>query len=262
MTYIKNRKPTSPGVRHRIDLYNDYLFRGKPLKKLTKGSTKISGRNNRGQITTRHRGQGNKQNSRIKTFLNYNNKGLVLRVEYDPKTNCHLSLVKWYYYEADSPRLSYLPAESKTRAGDQVYVNPNFITKGSVYGLGRLPEGEKIFGVELFRGSGPKLARSAGMFCKLLKHNQDRGTSVIELPSKARKELRSDCLATLGEASNSSHHLIKLGKAGRNRWKGFRPTVRGEAMNAVDHPHGGNSAGGGPPRTPWGKLAKWVPSKL
>jgi large subunit ribosomal protein L2 len=140
--------------------------------------------------------------------------------------------------------VSYLPAEKSLRAGDFIHVNPQFLSIGSIYSLSQLPAGSKVFGVGL------RLALAAGCSCVILKHDQETRKTLLKLPSGARKPFHSKELAILGESANPRHQLIKLGKAGRKRWQGFRPTVRGEAMNAVDHPHGGNSAGGGQPRTP------------
>jgi large subunit ribosomal protein L2 len=262
MQKIVKRKPTSPGLRHRVDVFSDHLFRGKPFKSLTKGGVRISGRNNTGKITTRHRGGGNKQRQRLgQDFSNQYSKGLVLRIEYNPKSNHHIGLVRWLDYRIKGQGVGYIIAEKTLQPGDYVYQSPNYLSTGSTYPLGCVNEGAEVYGVELVRGGGPRIARAGGSCCRVLKHDQVKNTTWVELPSGVRRELDSQCLGTLGVSSNPFATYLRGGKAGRNRWKGFRPTVRGEAMNAVDHPHGGNSTGGSQPRTPWGKLAKWIPKK-
>jgi large subunit ribosomal protein L2 len=258
---IVRRKPTSPGMRHRIDIYSDHLFRGKPRKSLVTGVVSVSGRDRWGRITTRHRGGGNKGRVRVITHpSSFRQRGLVLSIEQNPSSNAHLALVKWVSVGQNlGPRYSYIKPEDGLRAGDNIFHNEAFLVKGSAYMLGSVPEGEKVYGLERVPGKGAQIATSAGSFCRILKHDQGKKTTLLELPSKERREFNSSCMAKLGSCSNPGFFHVQLGKAGRARWRGFRPTVRGEAMNAVDHPHGGNSAGGGQPRTPWGKLAKWIP---
>lgn len=269
---IKTYKPITPGLRHRIDVKDKNLWKGKPCKKLVKGLTKTGGRNQHGRITIRRRGGGHKRLYRTidlqrNTGL-YTKNNTVLRIEYDPNRTGYIALC-----QTETGKLFYILAPEGLKAGDTfagrlANSNTSEVTNeslnpkiGESLPLQEIPKGALIYNVETKPGEGGKLARSAGVSCILIENLENSEYTMIQLPSGKRIQLLSNCLATIGEVSKSNHNKIILGKAGRKRWLGRKPKVRGEAMNPIDHPHGGKSHGPGglntQPRTKWGKLAKW-----
>ncbi len=252
---IAKSKPTSPGQRHVVRVKRDGLHKGGPLRALVAKKSKTGGRNGNGRITTRHKGGGHKQRYRIIDFKRDKDGvvGSVERIEYDPNRTAHIALVK---YEDGEYR--YIIAPAGIKAGDKVQSGDDApIAKGNCMSLRNMPIGSLVHCVELKIGKGAQLARSAGASAQLVAREGDYAT--LRLRSGEMRKVHADCRATLGEVSNSEHNLAKLGKAGAARWRGIRPTVRGVAMNPVDHPHGGGegrTSGGRHPVSPWG-----VPTK-
>ena len=252
---IVKSKPTSAGRRHLVKVVNPDLHKGAPYAPLVESKSKSGGRNNAGRITTRHIGGGHKQHYRVVDFKR-NKDGIpakVERLEYDPNRSAHIALVCY----ADGER-RYIIAPKGLKAGATVQSgNAAPISVGNTLPLRNIPVGAVIHGIELKPGKGAQLARSAGASVQLVAREGQYAT--IRLRSGEMRKVLSECRATLGEVSNSEHSLRKLGKAGAKRWRGVRPTVRGVAMNPVDHPHGGGegrTSGGRHPVTPWG-----VPTK-
>ncbi len=252
---IAKSKPTSPGQRHVVRVKREGLHKGGPLRALVGKKSKTGGRNGNGRITTRHKGGGHKQRYRIIDFKRDKDGvvGAVERIEYDPNRTANIALVK---YEDGEYR--YIIAPAGIKAGDKVQSGEDApISKGNCMTLRSMPIGSLVHCVELKIGKGAQLARSAGTSAQLLARDGDYAT--LRLRSGEMRKVHADCRATLGEVSNSEHNLRKLGKAGASRWRGVRPTVRGVAMNPVDHPHGGGegrTSGGRHPVSPWG-----VPTK-
>ncbi len=254
MSVIK-RKPTSPGRRHVISVVGADLFKGRPQKSLLEKKTKSGGRNNNGRITTRHIGGGHKQHYRLIDFKR-NKDGIparVERIEYDPNRTAHIALLLF----SDGER-RYIIAPKGLVQGDEVQSGTTASIKpGNCLPLRNIPVGSTVHAVELKPGKGAQLARSAGASAQLVA--REGRYSTIRLRSSEMRKVLSECRATLGEVSNSEHSLRKLGKAGAARWRGIRPTVRGVAMNPVDHPHGGGegkTSGGRHPVSPWGTPTK------
>jgi large subunit ribosomal protein L2 len=254
MAVIK-RKPTSPGRRHVVSVVNTELHKGAPYAPLLEKKSKSGGRNNTGRITTRHRGGGHKQHYRVIDFRR-NKDGIpatVERLEYDPNRTAHIALICY----ADGER-RYIIAPKGVKAGDVVQSGSAApIKPGNTLPLRNMPVGSVIHCIELKPGKGAQIARSAGTSVQLVAREGQYAT--LRLRSGEMRKVPSDCRATLGEVSNSEHSLRSLGKAGATRWRGIRPTVRGVAMNPVDHPHGGGegrTSGGRHPVSPWG-----VPTK-
>lgn len=254
MAVIK-RKPTSPGRRHVVSVVNPDLHKGAPYAPLLEKKSKSGGRNNTGRITTRHRGGGHKQHYRVIDFKR-NKDGIpakVERIEYDPNRTAFIALVCY----ADGER-RYVIAPKGVKAGDTIQSGEDApIKAGNTLPLRNMPVGSVIHCIEMKPGKGAQLARSAGASVQLVAREGQYAT--IRLRSGEMRKVPVDCRATLGEVSNSEHSLRSLGKAGATRWRGIRPTVRGVAMNPVDHPHGGGegrTSGGRHPVTPWG-----VPTK-
>lgn len=252
---IVKSKPTSAGRRHLVKVVNPDLHKGAPYAPLVESKSKSGGRNNGGRITTRHVGGGHKQHYR-KVDFKRNKDGItakVERLEYDPNRSAHIALVCY----ADGER-RYILAPKGLKAGAVIQSGDAApISVGNALPLRNIPVGAVIHGVELKPGKGAQLARSAGASVQLVAREGQYAT--IRLRSGEMRKVLSECRATLGEVSNSEHSLRKLGKAGAKRWRGVRPTVRGVAMNPVDHPHGGGegrTSGGRHPVTPWG-----VPTK-
>ena len=248
-------KPTSPGRRHVIKVVHADLHKGKPYAPLLEKKSKSGGRNNNGRITTRHIGGGHKQHYRVIDFKR-NKDGIpavVERLEYDPNRTANIALLKY----ADGER-RYIIAAKGMKAGDQVVSGADApIKSGNSMPLRNIPLGSVVHCVEMKAGKGAQIARSAGAAVQLVAREGDYAT--LRLRSGEMRKIRTECRATLGEVSNSEHSLRSLGKAGASRWRGVRPTVRGVAMNPVDHPHGGGegrTSGGRHPVTPWG-----VPTK-
>ena len=254
MAVVKS-KPTSPGRRFVVSVVNDELHKGEPYRPLIAKKAKTGGRNNQGRVTTRHRGGGHKQRYRIIDFKR-NKDGIpavVERLEYDPNRTAHIALVRY----ADGER-SYVIAPNKLAVGDTVQSGSDAPIKiGNCLPLRLIPLGSVLHCIEMKPGKGAQIARSAGASVQLIAREGD--TATLRLRSGEMRKIVADCRATIGEVSNSEHNLRSLGKAGTKRWKGVRPTVRGVAMNPVDHPHGGGegrTSGGRHPVSPWG-----VPTK-
>ncbi len=248
-------KPTSPGRRHVVKVVHADLHKGKPYAPLLEKKSKSGGRNNNGRITTRHIGGGHKQHYRVIDFKR-NKDGIpavVERLEYDPNRTANIALLKY----ADGER-RYIIAAKGMKAGDQVVSGADApIKSGNCMPLRNIPLGSVIHCVEMKAGKGAQIARSAGAAVQLVAREGDYAT--LRLRSGEMRKIRVECRATLGEVSNSEHSLRSLGKAGASRWRGVRPTVRGVAMNPVDHPHGGGegrTSGGRHPVSPWGTPTK------
>jgi len=252
---IAKSKPTSAGRRHQVRVVGHELHKGAPHAPLLEKQSRNGGRNNNGRITTRHVGGGHKQHYRIIDFKR--NKDViparVERIEYDPNRTAHIALLLF----ADGER-RYIIAPKGLQAGDAVQSGSSAPIKvGNCLPLRNIPVGAVLHAVELKPGKGAQLARSAGASVQLAAREGRYAT--LRLRSGETRKVLADCRATLGEVSNSEHSLKKLGKAGAARWRGVRPTVRGVAMNPVDHPHGGGegrTSGGRHPVSPWGTPTK------
>lgn len=252
---IKTYKPTTPG--HRQMSVTDYsaLSKVEPEKSLLTSLKKNSGRNSYGRITVRHRGGGNRRKYRIIDFKRdkADMKANVLTIEYDPNRSAHIALVQ---YEDGEKR--YIIAPNGLKVGDVIMSGPNAdIKPGNALPMTNIPVGTFIHNVELHPGKGAQLARSAGIMAQLMA--KEGAYALIRLPSGELRNVPVGCMATIGQVGNIDHENVKIGKAGRTRHMGIRPTVRGSVMNPVDHPHGGGegkSPVGRPgPVTPWGKPA-------
>lgn len=247
-------KPTSPGRRFVEKVVNPDLHKGRPYAPLVESQKKTGGRNNNGHITTRHQGGGHKQLYRIVDFKR-NKDGIpavVERLEYDPNRTAYIALLKY----ADGER-RYIIAPKGLKAGDAVQSGDDAPIKvGNTLPLRNMPIGATIHCVELKAGKGAQLARSAGASMQLL--GRDGAYAIVRLRSGEMRKIHVECRATFGEVCNSEHNLRVLGKAGASRWRGVRPTVRGMAMNPVDHPMGGGEGRnkGCHPVSPWGQKAK------
>lgn len=252
---IVKAKPTSPGRRGVVRVRHDHLHKGAPHAALLEKKNKSGGRNNNGRITTRHIGGGHKQHYRVIDFKRDKDgiPGKVERIEYDPNRSAHIALVLY----ADGER-RYIIAPKSLLAGDPVMSGREAAIKtGNTLPLRNIPVGTVVHCVELKPGKGAQLARSAGAAVQLVAREGQYAT--LRLRSGEMRKVPTRCRATIGEVSNSEHNLEKLGKAGAKRWRGVRPTVRGVAMNPVDHPHGGGegkTSGGRHPVTPWGQPTK------
>lgn len=255
MAEVIKTKPTSPGRRHLVKANRQALHKGKPHAALTRKKVKTGGRNNTGQITVRHQGGGHKQLYRVIDFTRLKDgvSAKVERIEYDPNRTCHIALVLY----ADGER-RYIIAPKNLEVGKEVISGVDApIKTGNCLPLQNIPVGAVVHAVELKPGKGAQLARSAGTSVQLIA--REGSYALLRLRSGEIRKVPVGCRATIGEVSNSAHNLIVLGKAGAKRWRGIRPTVRGVAMNPVDHPHGGGegrTSGGRHPCTPWG-----VPTK-
>ena len=234
MAVLKS-KPTSPGRRHVVRVVSEDLHKGAPHKALLEKQSRKGGRNNNGRITTRHIGGGHKQHYRVVDFKRTKDgiPAKVERLEYDPNRTAHIALLLF----ADGER-RYIIAPRGVNAGDVLQSGSAApIKTGNCLPLRNIPVGSVVHAVELKPGKGAQLARSAGASVQLVAREGQYAT--VRLRSGEMRKVLADCRATLGEVSNSEHSLRKLGKAGAARWRGVRPTVRGVAMNPVDHPHGG-----------------------
>jgi large subunit ribosomal protein L2 len=254
MAIVKS-KPTSPGRRHVVKIVHDDLHKGAPYAPLLEKKSKSGGRNSNGRITTRHIGGGHKQHYRLIDFKR-NKDGIpakVERLEYDPNRSANIALVLY----ADGER-RYIIAPKGVSANDEIISgDASPIKPGNTLPLRNIPVGSVIHCVEMKPGKGAQIARSAGTSAQLVAREGQYVT--LRLRSGEMRKILSECRATLGEVSNSEHSLRKLGKAGASRWRGVRPTVRGVAMNPVDHPHGGGegrTSGGRHPVSPWGMPTK------
>jgi large subunit ribosomal protein L2 len=249
---VRRYKPTSAGRRFMTVSTFEEITKGKPEKGLTEKLTKKGGRNNKGRITTRHQGGGNKRRFRIIDFRR-NKDGVpakVAHVEYDPNRSARIALL---HYVDGEKRYILAPAGlsvgDKLMSGEKAEIRP-----GNALPLRNIPVGTVIHAIELKPGGGAKMARSAGASVQLVA--KEGRFATVRLPSGEMRMIEVACKAAVGEVGNAEHELVQLGKAGRSRWKGKRPSVRGVAMNPVDHPLGGGegkSSGGRHPTSPWGK---------
>lgn len=252
---LKAYKPTTPGQRGLVLVSREGLWKGKPVKSLTEGLSKSGGRNNMGRITSRHIGGGAKRAYRIIDFKRrkFDIPATVERLEYDPNRTAFIALIKY----ADG-ELSYILAPQRLKAGDTVISgNKVDVKPGNAMPLASMPVGTIVHNVEMKIGKGGQIARSAGTYAQLV--GRDAGYALLRLSSGEQRIVRGEAMATVGAVSNSDNSNQNLGKAGRVRWMGRRSTVRGVAMNPVDHPHGGGegrTSGGRHPVTPWGKPTK------
>jgi len=248
-------KPTSPGRRFVVQVSTPGLHKGKPHAALLAPKSSTGGRNNAGRITTRHRGGGHKQRYRVIDFKRdkIGVPSKVERIEYDPNRSAHIALLLF----ADGER-RYILAPKGIKAGDEIRNGSDApIKPGNAMPMRNIPVGSLIHNIEMKLGKGGQIARSAGSSAQLVARTGDHAT--LRLRSGEMRKVLADCLATIGEVGNTEHGLRSLGKAGANRWRGKRPTVRGVAMNPVDHPHGGGegrTSGGRHPVSPWGTPAK------
>lgn len=252
---IKSYKPTSPGRRGMISVANDDVTKKKPERRLTKGIKRQAGRNASGKLTVRHRGGGHKRRYRTIDFKRdkIGIPGTVKAIEYDPNRSARIALIA---YRDGEKR--YILAAARMNVGDTVQAGPDApIRPGNSLPLGNIPAGTAVHNVELQAGRGGQLARSAGSSVQLMTKESD--FAVIRMPSGEIRRVHLNCMATVGQASNVDHMSTSTGKAGRARWRGKRPTVRGSAMTPRDHPHGGGEGkapiGMPGPKTPWGKPA-------
>jgi len=245
----------TPSQRGLVLVDREGLHKGKPVKALTEGLTKSGGRNNTGRITARRIGGGHKRTYRKIDFkrTKWDMPATVERLEYDPNRTAFIALIKY-----EDGELAYILAPQRLAPGDVVIASEKTDVKpGNVMRLANMPVGTIIHNVEMKAGKGGQIARSAGTYAQLI--GRDRGYAQLRLSSGEVRVVRGECVATVGAVSNPDNQNIKLGKAGRNRWLGKRPSVRGVAMNPVDHPHGGGegrTSGGRHPVTPWGKPTK------
>ena len=252
---LKTFKPVTPSQRNLVLIDRSDLYKGKPVKKLTQGLTKSGGRNNTGRITARRRGGGHKRTYRMVDFKRnkFDIPAVVERIEYDPNRTAFIALIKY-----EDGELSYILAPQRLAEGDTVIASAKADVKpGNAMPLSAIPVGTIIHNIEMKQGKGGQIARSAGTYAQLV--GRDRAYAIIRLGSGEQRLIRGECMATVGAVSNPDKSNTKLAKAGRNRWLGKRPSVRGVAMNPVDHPHGGGegrTSGGRHPVTPWGKPTK------
>jgi large subunit ribosomal protein L2 len=252
---LKTFKPTTPGQRQLIIVDRGELWKGGPVKALTEGKREQGGRNNHGRITVRWRGGGHKQRYRIIDFkrAKYGAAAEVQRLEYDPNRSAFIALIRY-----EDGELAYILAPQRLREGDKVVSGERVDVKpGNAMPMRNIPIGTIIHNVEMKAGKGGQLARAAGTYAQLV--GRDAGYALLRLSSGEVRMVRAECMATIGAVSNPDKQNISIGKAGRNRWLGKRPSVRGVAMNPIDHPHGGGegrTSGGRHPVTPWGKGTK------
>jgi large subunit ribosomal protein L2 len=257
MALVKT-KPTSPGRRSMIKVVNAELHKGAPHAALLEPQYKLAGRNHHGHITTRHQGGGHKQHYRIIDFKRNDKDGIIAKVErleYDPNRSANIALLCY----VDGER-RYIIAPKGISAGAQLVSGAEAPIKiGNTLPLRNIPVGSTIHCVEMLPGKGAQIARSAGTAVQLLA--REGLYAQLRLRSGEIRKVHIDCRATLGEVGNGEHGLRVIGKAGANRWRGWRPTVRGICMNPVDHPMGGRSNGGGHPVSPWGQKAKGLKTR-
>jgi len=252
---LKNYNPTTPSQRELVLVDKSELWKGKPVKNLTEGLSKTGGRNHFGRITTRHIGGGHKRTYRLVDFKRrkFDVAGTVERLEYDPNRTAFIALVNY----ADGEQ-AYILAPQRLRAGDKVVAGERVdIKPGNAAPLKAIPVGTIIHNVEMKPGKGGQIARSAGAFAQLI--GRDADYCQVRLNSGEIRRVLQTCMASIGAVSNPDHQNENQGKAGRTRWKGTRPTVRGVAMNPVDHPLGGGegrTSGGRHPVSPWGQPTK------
>ncbi|WP_455465559.1 50S ribosomal protein L2 [Bartonella sp. B39] len=252
---LKHFNPTTSGQRQLVIVDRSCLYKGKSVKALTEGLSSKGGRNNRGRVTARFQGGGHKRSYRFIDFkrLKRDVAAKVERLEYDPNRTAFIALIRY-----DDGQLSYILAPQRLDVGDFIIAGSNVDVKpGNAMPLGNMPVGTIIHNVEMKPGKGGQIARSAGTYAQLV--GRDQGMAILRLNSGEQRLVSSSCFATVGAVSNPDHGNINDGKAGRSRWRGKRPHVRGVAMNPVDHPHGGGegrTSGGRHPVSPWGKPTK------
>jgi large subunit ribosomal protein L2 len=252
---LKTFNPTTPGRRSLVLVNRADLWKGDPVKSLTEGRTKKGGRNNLGRITARRRGGGHKRLYRVVDFKRrkFDVPATVERLEYDPNRSAFIALVNY-----EDGEQAYILAPQRLAVGDTVVSGQRAdIKPGNAMPLSAIPVGTIVHNVEMKAGKGGQIARAAGTYVQLV--GRDSGYALLRLGSGEVRMVRAECMASIGAVSNPDQANAKLGKAGRNRWLGKRPSVRGVAMNPVDHPHGGGegrTSGGRHPVTPWGKPTK------
>ena len=257
---LKTFKSYTKSTRGTVLVDKKNLWKGKPLKSLTVGSHSTGGRNNLGRITSRHKGAGHKQKYRQIDFYRKKDdmKAKIERIEYDPNRSAYLALIKY-----EDGMMNYIIAPNKIKVGDEIISGRNKEIKiGNCMQLSDIPAGTAIHNIELVPNGGGKLARSAGSSAQI--SGSDDNYCIIKLGSGEVRKIINTARATIGIVSNSDHQNIKIGKAGRNRWKGIRPQSRGVVMNPVDHPHGGGegkTSGGRDPVSPWGQSAKGLKTR-
>ncbi|MCD2450075.1 50S ribosomal protein L2 [Methylicorpusculum oleiharenae] len=254
MAIVKS-KPTSAGSRFVVRVKNDELHKGKPFAPLLDKNSKNGGRNNQGRITTRHVGGGHKHHYRIIDFKRNKSDipGVVERLEYDPNRTANIALILF----KDGERRYIIAPKGMTVGQEVLSAETTAVKPGNCMPLRNMPLGTTIHCLELKPGKGAQIARSAGASAQLVA--RDGAHVTVRLRSGEMRKIMADCRAVVGEVSNSEHNLTSLGKAGAKRWRGVRPTVRGVAMNPVDHPHGGGegrTSGGRHPVSPWGTPTK------
>ena len=252
---LKSYKPTTPGQRGLVLIDRSELWKGRPVKSLTEGLTKTGGRNNTGRVTAWHKGGGAKRLYRIVDFKRnkFDVSATVERIEYDPNRTAFIALINY-----EDGEQAYILAPQRLGVGDTVVAGKQVDVKpGNAMPLASMPVGTIVHNVELKQGKGGQIARAAGTYVQLV--GRDQGYAILRLNSGEQRIVRGENMATVGAVSNADHSNANVGKAGRARWKGKRPSVRGVAMNPVDHPHGGGegrTSGGRHPVTPWGKPTK------
>jgi large subunit ribosomal protein L2 len=248
---LRTYKPITPGLRQFVSVDRTGLHKGKPEKSLTVGKTNTGARNNNGRITVRFRGGGHKRALRNVDFKRAVREivGTVERIEYDPNRTAYIALIKY-----DNGTLAYILAPQRVNAGDKLIAGEQVDVKpGNAMPLENMPVGTIVHNIELKIGKGGQIARSAGTYAQIV--GRDQGYCILRLHSGEQRLVHGRCFATVGAVSNPDHMNTSIGKAGRNIWKGKKPSVRGVAMNPVDHPHGGGegrTSGGRHPVTPWG----------
>jgi large subunit ribosomal protein L2 len=253
---LKSFNPITPSLRQLVLVDRSDLYKGKPVKALTEGKSSSGGRNNLGRVTVRFRGGGHKRVLRTVDFIRRDHLGKpakVERLEYDPNRSGFIALIKY-----QDGTLSYILAPQRLAVGDTVIAGENVdIKPGNAMPVASIPVGTIVHNVETKIGKGGQVARSAGTFAQIV--GRDQGYVIIRLNSGEQRLIHGQCFATIGAVSNPDHMNQNMGKAGRNRWLGFRPHNRGVAMNPIDHPHGGGegrTSGGRHPVSPWGKPTK------
>ncbi|MBT6286612.1 MAG: 50S ribosomal protein L2 [Rhodospirillaceae bacterium] len=252
---LKKYKPNTPAMRGLVLVDKSGLWKGRPVKKLTEGVTKSGGRNNNGRITSRHRGGGHKRLYRVIDFkrTKFDVSAVVERIEYDPNRSAFIALLKY-----DDGEQAYIIAPQRLQEGDRVIAaNRADIKPGNAMPMENMPVGTIIHNVEMKPGRGGQMARAAGTYVQLI--GKDSGYAQLRLTSGELRMVPAKCIATVGAVSNADNKNQNMSKAGRSRWLGKRPKVRGVAMNPVDHPHGGGegrTSGGRHPVSPWGKPTK------
>ena len=257
---LKTFKSYTKSTRGTVLVNRKGLWKGKPLKSLTAGSHSTGGRNNLGRITSRHKGAGHKQKYRQIDFHRRKDdiSAVIERLEYDPNRSAFLALVKY-----EDGVMNYILAPNKIKIGDKIISGKGKEIKiGNCMPLSDIPTGTDIHNIELTPNGGGKLVRSAGASAQI--SGTDDNYCIIKLQSGEIRKIINTARATIGTVSNSDHQNIKIGKAGRNRWKGIRPQSRGVVMNPVDHPHGGGegkTSGGRDPVSPWGQSAKGLKTR-